>query len=157
MAKLVWVVALWGRMVVMAAEKSDCSLLLIGPGGASAYTITDTELNVNFAAESLERTGPCCFAVYSHPTRAKGVEILVNSGGQIPSLLPKVGSAFVVSCSENSGTIIMNCLLGLSIIIIGLIVIFALFSTFGGKCRDQVVRRRGGLRGHQNLQEEKEE
>ena len=24
----------------------------------------------------------------------------VNSGGQIPSLLPKVGSAFVVSCSE---------------------------------------------------------
>ena len=59
MAKLVWVVALWGRMVVMAAEKSDCSLLLIGPGGASAsaYTITDTELNVNFAAESLERTG----------------------------------------------------------------------------------------------------
>ena len=50
-------VAVWGRMVVMAAEKSDCSLLLIGPGGASAYTITDTELNVNFAAESLERTG----------------------------------------------------------------------------------------------------
>ena len=57
MAKLVWVVAVWGRMVVMAAEKSDCSLLLIGPGGASAYTITDTELNVNFAAESLEKTG----------------------------------------------------------------------------------------------------
>jgi len=56
MAKLVWVVAVWGRMVVMAAEKSDCSLLLIGPGGASAYTITDTELNVNFAAESLEKT-----------------------------------------------------------------------------------------------------
>ena len=57
MAKLVWVVAVWGRMVVMTTEKSHCSLLMIGPGGASAYTITDTELNVNFAAESLEKTG----------------------------------------------------------------------------------------------------
>jgi len=151
---LVWLVTVSSRMV-MGEKLSDCSLLLTAPGGRATYTVTSTELNVNFAAESVELTGQCCFAIYSHPTKAKGEAMMVNSGNHLASSLPQVGSAFMISCSENSGTIIMNTLLGVSAILIGLILLFALISTFGRRCRGQMLRRGGGGGGHHTLQEEK--
>merc|ERR1711970_1595775 len=142
-----------GSSRMVTGEKPSCSLLLTGPEGRATYTVTSTELNVNFAAESVEMTGQCCFAIYSHPTKAKGESMMVDSGNRLASTLPQVGSAFMISCSENSGTIIMNCLLGVSAILIGLIVLFALVSTFGRKC--QMLRSGGGGGGHHTLQEEK--
>merc|ERR1712037_665693 len=150
---LVWLVTASSRIVT--AEKPSCSLLLTGQGGAATYTITNTELNINFAAESIELAGQCCFAIYSHPTKAKGDAMMVNSGSRlvVGSSLLQVGSAFMISCSENSGTIIMNCLLGVSAVLIALILIFALISTFGRNCGGQMVRRGGGA--HHALEEEK--
>ena len=52
---VVWLVTTSSRMVT--GEKPSCSLLLTGPEGVSTYTVTSTELNVNFAAESVETTG----------------------------------------------------------------------------------------------------
>ena len=52
---LVWLATTSSRMVT--GEKPSCSLLLTGPEGVSTYTVTSTELNVNFAAESVEATG----------------------------------------------------------------------------------------------------
>ena len=56
---LVWLVTVSSRMV-MGEKLSDCSLLLTAPGGRATYTVTSTELNVNFAAESVELTGVLC-------------------------------------------------------------------------------------------------
>ena len=56
---LVWLVGTLSRMVT-GEEPSSCSLLLTAPGGRSTYTVTSTELNVNFAAESVELTGVSC-------------------------------------------------------------------------------------------------
>merc|ERR1711971_82379 len=167
-AFLVWLVTTSSRMMVTGEEPSSCSLLLTAPGVGATYTVTSTELNVNFAAEFVELTvrepdwagggghrGQCCFAIYSHPTKAKGEAMMVNSGNRLASSLPQVGSAFMISCSENSGTIIMHTLLAVSAILIGLILVFALISTFGRKCRGQMFRRGGGGGGHHTLQEEK--
>ena len=52
---LVWLVTASSRIVT--AGKPSCSLLLTGQGGAATYTITNTELNINFAAESIELAG----------------------------------------------------------------------------------------------------
>merc|ERR1711971_586104 len=154
-AFLVWLVTTSSRMMVTGEEPSSCSLLLTAPGVGATYTVTSTELNVNFAAEFVELTGQCCFAIYSHPTKAKGEAMMVNSGNRLASSLPQAGSAFMISCSENSGTIIMHTLLAVSAILIGLILVFALISTFGRKCRGQMFRRGGGGGGHHTLQEEK--
>ena len=58
-AFLVWLVTTSSRMVT-GEKPSSCSLLLTAPGGRSTYTVTSTELNVNFAAESVELTGVLC-------------------------------------------------------------------------------------------------
>ena len=55
-AVLVWLLTT-SSMMATGEKENSCSLLLTGPGGGSTYTITSTELNVNFAAESVEMAG----------------------------------------------------------------------------------------------------
>ena len=57
---LVWLVTTSSRMMVTGEEPSSCSLLLTAPGGGATYTVTSTELKVNFAAESVQLTGVLC-------------------------------------------------------------------------------------------------
>merc|ERR1711971_1138508 len=148
---------------------SPCTALLLQPSSVSCKQLLDAGGQgglLGLVGDDVEQDdgdwggggghrGQCCFAIYSHPTKAKGEAMMVNSGNRLASSLPQVGSAFMISCSENSGTIIMHTLLAVSAILIGLILVFALISTFGRKCRGQMFRRGGGGGGHHTLQEEK--
>ena len=62
-AFLVWLMTTSSSRMVMGEKLTDCSLLLTAPGGRTTYTVTSTELNVNFAAESVELTGVLCWGV----------------------------------------------------------------------------------------------
>merc|ERR1712098_786078 len=81
-----------------------CRLVLLGPGAESSYIVTNTELNVNFIAETVELTGDCCFTMYSHSTSAKGQSMMVT----------REGSVFMMSCTEHTGNIAMSALLAIS-------------------------------------------
>jgi len=111
-----------------------CRLVLLGPGAESSYIVTNTELNVNFIAETVELTGDCCFTMYSHSTSAKGQSMMVTRDGPLVSALTRVGSVFMMSCTEHTGNIAMYALLAISGAVLSLVLVFALYSVFRRKC-----------------------
>jgi len=92
-----------------ARNTDECSLTL--KTGDFSYTITKTEINIEQFATSATKQGPCCYRVYSHPSKKKGASQLITEH-ETELHINIVGSAFISACSENGGNILMYSLVG---------------------------------------------